>query len=138
MDREILFRGKRVDGEGWIKGFLVKTNLLYYYIIPLDNDGPLDFFEECYKVIPESVGQYIGLKTNNGREIFEGDILFIIYNFNRLISEVVWGGVDYPAFHLQPDLNEEMNCFSAINFSNEYKTRVIGNVHDNPDLLADK
>ncbi len=112
---------------------------------------------EIFPVIPETVGQYTGLTDKNGTKIFEGDIIryadiyeYEIYleslerpeNFTNCVFDNMWT-VDkvvyciehgYPAF----DLNNhdfETNGLSELNESMQYHYEVIGNIHDNPELL---
>jgi hypothetical protein len=81
--------------------------------------------------------QYIGVIDDKGEEIYEGDILSVTYDGGvETIHEVFFDGCEYPAFDLKPHLGGDMNSFSDIVCSGCYTMVVIGNVHENPELLG--
>ena len=153
--RTIIFRGKRKDNGEWIYGNFVRGCVDdFSYIVEFGNK---ELCRNYVEVISETVGQYTGLTDKNGKKIFEGDIIRYadLYDYNCYlesidnhevydnidlgniwtIDEVVYGiKVGYPAF----DLNKhdfEANGLSELSESGQYFYEVIGNIHDNPELL---
>ena len=122
--REILFRGKRVDNGEWFKGFYGKSGEKAYIIY--DNDIAVAYVS-MKEVIPETVGQYTGLTDKNGKKIFEGDICKHRSNYSGLyiISVVTYTDGQFLAM-------SDNNC--GFNLSD--RLEIIGNIHDNPELLG--
>ena len=138
MNREILFRGKRLDNGEWFFGsLLVEGSLLIggdgrEIVVP--KKGVVGCFVDMYPIDPKTVGQYTGLKDKNGVRIFEGD--FTRHHRYEDIAYLVW--------------HEQHICFAGKSLDenggeryyyqkrNEPYLEVIGNIHDNPELLEVK
>lgn len=125
--REIFFRGKRKDNGNWIKGHLHKMD---GYGTGYTEYGIQEQYGECRPwsivVIPETVGQFTGLTDKNGTRIFEGDI---VRTYAREIYEI-----GYIEKYARFAGKRKGVVFAIFNFE---KCEVIGNVHDNPELLED-
>lgn len=124
--REILFRGKRVaGGKEWIYGnvnYYPNINRWFIRLHPAMN--VMQTLED--EVSAKTVGQFTGLLDKNGKKIFEGDIVKhrSYYSGNFIISVVTY---TEGYFLAMADNN------SGFNLSD--KLEVIGNIHDNPELL---
>ena len=128
--REILFRGRRRNGE-WIEGnyiFWNKKHCIY--------DGIY------YEVLPETIGQYTGLCDKNGKKVFEGDIF---KPFDDEIIVVAW--IDYYSTlgflcrveHTETkrgkEITESYDGWAMLCDFELSNLEIIGNIHDNPELL---
>ncbi len=127
--REILFRGKQIGNGEWVEGFYYKAKwciadeILSHYITvphPECNGQPSDHF----MVRPETVGQYTGLTDKNGKKIFEGDIV--------KIGSFMPGADDWVCV-----IEWDYALFEEYKYVWNTKCEVIGNIHDNPELLED-
>lgn len=135
MNREILFRGKRVDNGEWIEGFFAKSGDKTFILI--DNDIAVGYVA-MKEVIAETVGQFTGLTDKNGTNIFEGDIVKYT-NTQRGVYEIGQKMRGVVVF------DEKIGCYISKNnfqrhpdfwFSEDIE--VIGNIFDNPGLLEEK
>ena len=124
MKLEILFRGKRVDTGEWVEGSLIGNDVIVGKIVEFEED----YFctEFWYKVDPETVGQFTGMTDKKGKKLFEGDVYsmgeknilyVVIFDKSQFIGKQVGNrslaGLEYWKSDIE----------------------IIGNIHDNPELL---
>ncbi len=139
--RDILFRGKRTDNGEWIYGYVnqhrgesildcmcEQINSDDFYIYDYAAKIDTGIYGLLYKIIPETVGQYTGHTDKNGVRIFEGDIVSFV-KYNDLIYKVVYEPCRYELVN-----NKGINCF-ILNICKSKDIEVIGNIHDNPELM---
>ena len=122
--REIKFRGKSIGGREWAYGGYFKNseeNGMVHYIFDGGNKGAVS-------ILSETVGEYTGIKDRNGKEIYEGDV---VCTSLLIPGEVKWGD-DIACFEVVHSLGSR-GLFGYI--KEGPGVLVIGNVHENPDLL---
>lgn len=140
--REILFRGKRLDNGKWVEGYLYEHQPPLPGIVPPDYvpeksrwyilqtgfadwniPRPVDFIE----VDPETVGQDTGLKDKNGKRIFTGGVVKV----GKVVRSIRFRN---GAFEITGKTSG-ISMYQMVGTDIEYE--VIGNIHDNPELLKE-
>ncbi len=153
--REILFRGKTQKGE-WVYGYYVPYGIEphqceaqeYFHCkelhtiiscVPMGGMYDMPHLDLTFNlVLPETVGQYIGLKDVEGNKIFEGDIVWVVDPNHKYHKIVRWSKV-YGAWVID-DIKKEL-YFSYTEFASQCarkirKAKIIDTIHDNPELLV--
>lgn len=137
--RTIKFRAKRLDNGEWVYGDYHHRVGGVHCIIDMQPDfqGKVEYV--VIQVAPDTIGQFTGLLDKNGKEIYEGDIVKWILTMPRIgvyggyeeydteeIGEIKW---DAGALQLGE------YCAAGFAYESEDYAEVLGNIHDNPELL---
>jgi uncharacterized phage protein (TIGR01671 family) len=139
--REILFRGKSTDTGEWVEGAYYKQTEWYgdpcedHYIITTKDeleDNMMIYFE----ILPETLCEYTNLRDKNGRRIFEGDIVKYKSNVTYLGKFLICiGKVEYNENTASYAVDAKDNI-GAKNYDYfPIKCEIVGNIHDNPEML---
>ena len=126
--RTIKFRGFSKKHRQWLTG----NHILHrgaHFIVRVDEFTDGKTWED-YEVRPETVGEFIGLFDKNGKEIYEGDILAVNHADKKSYLEVRFVRGVF-AFLWNGDLDDEFPC----NAPTQEWAEVVGNIHDNPELI---
>ena len=154
--REILFRGQtrkfgekvKMNGEKlpgkWVYGGITQGVGDFSIIYGAEDAGYITAATiEKHVVYTDTIGQFTGLTDKNGKKIFEGDILAIKF-FPAYVERICWQGPpdaiakvywDYSGFGLNAT-NGKDRRYPRLCEANLKETEVIGNIHDNPELIG--
>lgn len=133
MGRQTKFRGKSLSTGEWVYGYYVYCAREVTIDTPIMEHRIYTIGGSYFVVNPKTVGQYIGLKDRNGKEIFKGDILIWYANSCGLEKQIV---ISDPEIILD---SFDGHCFIfgiGYPISHPEKCEIIGNIHDNPNLLT--
>lgn len=140
---EKLFRGKRTDGKGFVYGDYIHCGISGKdFIFPQDSEvnesqlvgeeGRLELF--TFEVIPETVGQFIGITDKNSEKVFEGDII----KFGNGIGVIQWA-TSWWGFQAKVEKNGKTHfCTASVNDRGQcFSIEVTGNIFDDSELLKE-
>lgn len=124
MNREIKFRGKRLDNGKWMVGDL--NHLVDGVYISNDHGSNMA------RVYPDTVGQYTGLKDKNGKEIYNGDILAHDGNPMGYVVDGVRGYCFDVVFFFpgRPEIKASWALYGTVVHDFNGDVEIIGNIHD--------
>lgn len=151
--RQIKFRGKNAKGE-WVFGSLIvseiendKGKFKVAFIapdLPFASDGGDYYTTKVERVKIETVCQFTGLIDMYGEEVNEGDIVImegepenkrIVVYYEEAFNIATEAEYESLQRGAHPYFNDyaHMDCLNT--WSNTGLVRVIGNIHDNPELM---
>ena len=134
--REVIFRGKRADNGEWIEGDLLQIK---YYNKPIIECKimPQTPVSSAYPVFSETIGQFTGLTDKNGVRIFEGDICrfkrFNDVHVGKIIFNETTASFVMKYQSIVGAYGEKATHKMLLSVCDDIE--VIGNIHDNPELL---
>ena len=116
MSREIKFRAKRLDNNQWVIGYYLPTQYGEKHFIYF----ALEFLNEHTRIEidPKTLGQFTGLKDENGKEIYEGDVVHISGIGNYVVEDICQDFDMLVNAKVEGDLNE-----------------IVGNIYEHKYLL---
>ncbi len=137
--RTIKFRGYNRKNNEWLHGFYLQ-NRGAHFVCP-DEFATNKCFDD-YQVDPETVGQFTGIVDKNDKEIYEGDIVKTQFSKDPL-GHVVWHNNGYFCICTSDERMKYGEDFTTIGQfvqdqidGDRIKIDVIGNIHDNPELIS--
>lgn len=126
--RDILFRGRSTTTGEWVTSMTVSNGTIKR---KYSNTYMESANNKWLQVERKTIGQYTGLKDKTGKQIFEGDIVKLGIIIDNEGYEVSY-------------LSEEMRfyfhgngCRINCHTLRSNHIEIIGNIHDNPELLGD-
>jgi len=135
------YRGQRIDNGEWVNGFHLFIDGQHYIYAPIEGfcsynfngeDREFIFADNFIEVHPKTVGQSIGLKDKNDKDGWKADIVKGIHKTTseEITGEIVWDDRFYLWGVQLEDWTMPFKCLIDC-----YDFEIIGNIHENPELL---
>lgn len=147
--REILFRGKCLDTGEWVTGSpwvfsepMNKAIIVHGMGTIGEEDGNTRYCD-TYEVDPDTIGEFTGLYDANGKKVFEGDVLKISRKLDGMGTYYI-PPLEYPVkvavkwdlcAWMWETIEQDRYYISFPNAWCHFDYEVVGNIHDNPELL---
>lgn len=128
MEDRYLLKAKKVDDGEWVAGFYIFIHKQHYIHTGLIHSGLYDVAER-FEVDPSTICQCTGLKDENGKLIWENDIIKTKVG----TAKVVWNKTEWRIEWLKNDLWRKDLYYWAV--EDIQRVEVIGNIFDNKELL---
>ena len=143
MKDRYLYRGKRLDNGEWLVGSLDVYCDETACICTQGKNFKDESFLASVPIDPDSIGQCTGLKDKHDKLIFEGDIIHYKYDppnhvYMETIAALKYDGLGFLfSKNKRGGLGGYLVSWPAVWDSNSEKAfvKIIGNIHDNPELL---
>lgn len=149
MNREIKFRGKRLEDGEWVHGDLLHIcgGCVIYHGSSTESELMEDssnlaiglYMNEVSPVVTNTVGQFTGLCDKNGKEIYEGDILMCIgqredNKERKYLRKVLFKNGSFCMSVPEYGVNSSLYAHVV---NGKLNWEVIGNIYDNPELMEE-
>lgn len=123
----IKFKGKRLDGKGWVCGYFYEENGNIYIIENRQKESMLNR-NITYQVDPSTVCQFTGMKDKTGNDVWEGDLVRESYELLDIDNL-------YEVIYIEEDGAFAFKCINKADnyepYINVADTVVVGNKFDN-------
>lgn len=137
MNREIRFRGCDKNGKWYYSLLLYKESqsLVPEIAISYTEKAGQNTFN--MKVLPDTIGQFTGLKDAKGKDIYEGDIFKIMAVTEKGCPHIYYTQVVFKngAFILKSKTENTLLAGWLDQDLLRITLSIVGNIHDNPKLL---
>jgi hypothetical protein len=146
MNREIKFRGKRTDNGGWVYGYLIHDDVIRdkgIAVGTVNMSGECEVSCDAYRIIPETLGQLVCITPNtsmyvdNSFELYEGDLIRRSDGKDDAVYRIAYENCEFYGLSNEGD-EWGLFTYSLGDRRNLERIEIVGNIHDNPDLLTAK
>lgn len=140
--RTIKFRGKRLDNGEWAIGDLEYCRAKN--VARIHTYDAKGYYECQHEVHPDTVGQFTGVKDKNRKDVYEGDIIECMDSDNQPIRHFVKYCDEYVGYIQYLPMGDGPTCkpynggLVSQGYIDDMGKYVVGNIHDNPELLKNE